>query len=400
MQTPARFAHLPPYAFPRLRALLDDHAPGNTPIALSIGEPTHPTLPGLAAIIAEAAAGFGKYPPNEGSPDLLAAMSDWIGRRYGVAVGPERLMVLNGSREGLFAAAQALCPETKAGARPLVAMPNPFYQVYAVAALAAGAEPLFLPATEATGHLPDLGALDAATLDRIALFYLCTPANPQGAVASEAYLAHLLDLAEKHDFVIFSDECYSEVWRHAPPPGLLSVAAARGADPDRVVVINSLSKRSNVPGLRSGLLAAGPRAIGRIRQLRAYAGAPVPLPLQVASAALWRDEAHVEASRAMYLAKFALAEGILGAIPGVTIPQAGFFLWLPVPDGEAAALRLWREAGVRVLPGAYLAREVAGLNPGQGYIRVALVGDDATLARGLGAIAHTLYGIPPQTEAG
>lgn len=406
MQTPARFAHLPPYAFPRLRALLDAHAPGGPAIALSIGEPTHPTLPGLAAIIEGAAAGFGKYPPNEGAPDLLAAISDWIGRRFGTPVGTERLMVLNGSREGLFAVTQALCPETKAGRPPLVAMPNPFYQVYAVAALAAGAEALFLPATPDTGHLPDLDAIAPQTLDRIAVFYLCTPANPQGAVASEAYLARLLDLAQRHDFVIVSDECYSEVWRDAPPPGLLAVAAAQGADPERVVVINSLSKRSNVPGLRSGFVAAGPASIGLIRQLRAYAGAPVPLPLQVASAALWRDEAHVEASRAMYLKKYALAQQILGDIPGVTVPQAGFFLWLPVrdhdpdrgpdsvPDGEAAALRLWREAGVRVLPGAYLARAVDGVNPGAGFVRVALVGEDATLARGLRAIARVLYDKP------
>lgn len=392
MKTPARFAQLPPYAFPRLRALLDPHMPGGQPIALSIGEPTHPTLPGLAQIIADAAAGFGKYPPNEGAPELLRAISGWIARRYGAEVGPGQLMVLNGSREGLFAAAQALCPEEKNGARPIVAMPNPFYQVYAVAALAAGAEPLYLPATPATGHLPDLDALSAQTLDKIAIFYLCSPANPQGAVASEAYLARLLALAEHHDFVVFADECYSEIWRNAPPPGVLQVARDTGADPERVVVINSLSKRSNVPGLRSGFVAAGPRSIGLIRQLRAYAGAPVPLPLQVASTALWMDEVHVEDSRALYVRKYALAEEILGDLPEVVIPEAGFFLWLPVPDGEAAALALWREAGVRVLPGAYLARAVAGHNPGLGFIRVAMVGDEGPMAHGLRAIRHIIYG--------
>ena len=390
MDTPERFAHLPDYAFPRLRALLDAHAPGGPTVHMSIGEPTHPTAPFLPEVLAAEVAGFGRYPANDGTPALLGAISGWIGRRHGVPVGPERLMALNGTREGLFNALLALCPEKKRGRRPVVLIPNPFYQVYAVAALAAGAEPVYLPATRATGYLPDFAALPPDLLDRTAIAFVCSPANPQGAVAPRGYLTDLLDLAERHDFRVFSDECYSEVWRDAPPAGLLD--AGRAHDPERQVVFNSLSKRSNVPGLRSGFVAAGPAAIGPIRRLRAYAGAPLPDPLQAVAARLWQDEAHVEASRALYAAKYAIAERILGDVPGCRVPEAGFFLWLPVPDGEAAALKLWRETGVRVLPGAYLAREVEGFNPGAGYVRVAMVAGLEAFERGLGALRRCLYG--------
>jgi N-succinyldiaminopimelate aminotransferase len=267
----------------------------------------------------------------------------------------------------------ALCPETKGGKRPVVLMPNPFYQVYAVAALAVGAEPVFVPATAETGHLPDYASLPADVLDRVAVAYLCSPANPQGAVASAEYWRDLLALAEKHDFRILADECYSEIYRNAPPVGGLEMAQATGADPERVLVFHSLSKRSNLPGLRSGFVAGGVQSIKRIRQLRAYAGAPLPEPLQFVAAASWSDEDHVKASRARYQQKYALADRILGTIPGYLPPEAGFFLWLPVQDGESAALKLWVQTGVRVLPGAYLSREVDGANPGQGFIRVAMV---------------------------
>jgi aspartate/methionine/tyrosine aminotransferase len=394
MAFPERFSNLPDYAFPRLRALLDAHAPGGAPLAMSIGEPKHP-MPGFVAeVLAESLDGFAVYPPNEGTPELLAALSGWIGRRYGVGVGPERLMVLNGTREGLFNAALALCPEAKRGQRPAVLMPNPFYQVYAVAALAAGAEPVYVPATAATGFLPDYAALPPALLDRVALAYLCSPANPQGSVASRDRLAELLALAERHDFIVLADECYSEIWRSAPPPGLLEAAA--GTDPERAFVFHSLSKRSNLPGLRSGFVAGGPQGIARIRKLRSFAGAPVPLPLQRVAERAWTDEAHVEASRALYRAKFADAARVLAGVPGFDLPEGGFFLWLPVPaaigDGEAAALKLWRETGVRVLPGAYLGREVNGDNPGKGYIRAALVAPRDDTQRGLTRLRDCLYG--------
>lgn len=392
MDFPQRFSNLPEYAFPRLRKLLDSHAAGGEPIAMTIGEPRHPMPDFLAATLDAHRAEFAVYPPNDGTPELLAAIAAWIARRYGADVGPDRIVNLNGTREGLFNAAVALCPETKRGRRPVVLIPNPFYQVYAVAALAVGAEPVLVPATEETGFLPDYAGLPAEILDRTAIAYLCSPANPQGAVASRDYLADLLRLAERHDFRLFSDECYSEIWHSAPPPGALEVAAATGADPERVMVFHSLSKRSNMPGLRSGFAAGGPLSIGRVRQLRSYAGAPVPLPLQRVSERAWSDEAHVVENRALYVRKYRIAAEVFAGVNSFRLPEGGFFLWLPVPDGEEAALKLWRETGVRVLPGAYLARDVDGQNPGKGYIRVALVAPEDETRRGLMRLRDCLYG--------
>jgi N-succinyldiaminopimelate aminotransferase len=391
MQFPARFSDLPEYAFPRLRRLLEGIPPGGLEFAMTIGEPRHPLPEMVARIVAEHAGEFAKYPPNDGTAELRAAIAGWLARRYRVTIDPETaIQPLNGTREGLFNAALALCPETKGGT-PIVLLPNPFYQAYGAGALAAGARPVPLPATAETGFLPDFAALPPALLDRVALCYICSPANPQGAVASRGYLARLVALAERHDFMILADECYGEIWRDDPPPGALEVAAAAGAGPERVLVFNSLSKRSNAPGLRSGFAAGGPRSIAALRRLRAYGGAPLPLPIQRASAALWADETHVEANRALYREKFALADRVLGGMPGYTAPEAGFFLWLRTGDGEAAALRLWRETGVRVLPGAYLGRATAtSPNPGHDYIRVALVDEAARVERGLAAIRATL----------
>ena len=391
MVYPERFSNLPEYAFPRLRTLLDSHAPGGEPIAMTIGEPRHAMPDFVGQVLAENLADFGKYPTNEGSPELLGAISGWIGRRYGVEVGPDRIMALNGTREGLFNAAIALCPETKNGKRPAILIPNPFYQVYAVAAATVGAEPVFVPARAETNFLPDYAGLPDEVLDRVTIAYLCSPSNPQGAVAPRDYLAELLALAEKHDFIVFADECYSEIWRTAPPPGALEVAAAEGHDPERIAVFHSLSKRSNLPGLRSGFVASGPENIRQIRQLRAYAGAPLPLPIQAVSARVWADEAHVEANRALYAEKYESAAEVFSGLQGFGLPEGGFFLWLPVEDGEATALKLWRETGVRVLPGAYLARDVNGENPGKGYIRVALVAPKEETQRGLITLRDCIY---------
>ncbi len=391
MDFPERFANLPEYAFPRLRRLLDAHPPGGEVIQMTIGEPRHAFPPWVAQVIADHAADFGRYPPNDGTPELRQAIADWVARRYGVTVDPEtQVMGLNGTREGLFNAALALCPETKRGKRPAVLIPNPFYQVYAVAALAVGAEPVYVPAGAGTGFLPDYGSVPPDILDRTAIAYLCSPANPQGAVASRAYWAELLALAERHDFYIFADECYSEIWRDAPPPGALEAAKAAGADPERVVIFHSLSKRSNLAGLRVGFMAGGPRSIAAAKRLRAYAGAPVPLPLQRAAETVWADEDHVEENRALYQRKYRIADAVFAGIEGAGAPEAGFFLWLPVEDGEAAALKLWRETGVRVLPGAYLSRAVDGDTPGQGYIRVAMVAEENEMQRGLTAIRDCL----------
>lgn len=394
MAIPERFSNLPDYAFPRLRALLADIDPGleagQAPMVLTIGEPRHAMPEFVADVMASHIHLFAKYPTNEGTPDLLAAIGDWLKSRYGLDLAPERIMALNGTREGLFNAAMALCPEVKHGQRPAVLVPNPFYQVYAVAAAAVQADPVFVPATPETGNLPDYAALPAELLDRTAIAYLCSPANPQGAIADRAYLENLIALAERHDFLIFADECYSEIYRDAPPPGALAVATEMGLA-DRVVMFNSLSKRSNLPGLRSGFAAGSAANIAQMRRLRSYAGAPLSLPAQAVSAAAWRDETHVVASRALYRQKYDIADRVLGNIPGYRPIAGGFFLWLPVEDGELAARRLWAEAGIQVLPGAYLSREVDGENPGRGFIRVALVADAAQTEAALMRLRAVLY---------
>jgi N-succinyldiaminopimelate aminotransferase len=392
MVFPERFSNLPDYAFPRLRKLLEPHAPGGETIQMTIGEPRHAMPDFVGPVIAANLSGFNVYPPNDGTPELLDAIAGWVQRRYGVAPAEDRLMVLNGTREGLFNACIALCPEMKGGRQPAVLMPNPFYQVYAVAALTVGAEPVYVPATAATGHLPDYAGLSPDLLDRVAIAYICSPANPQGAVASRKYWTMLLALAEKHDFRIFADECYSEVYRDTPPPGILEVATETGADPERVLAFHSLSKRSNLPGLRSGFVAGGPESIARIRKLRAFAGAPLPLPLQRVAEAAWADEVHVVASRALYQEKFALADDIFGGMQGYQSPAGGFFLWLPVDDGEAATVKLWVETGVKVLPGGYLSRDAGGENPGRGYVRAALVAPKDETQRGLIRLRDCLYG--------
>ncbi len=392
MAFPERFSGLPEYAFPRLRRLLDPHAPGGPVVHMSIGEPKHAMPDFVGAVIAENLDGFGVYPPNEGTPELQAAISDWIGRRYGVAVEPDRqIMPVNGTREGLFSAGPALIPEQIRGQRPAVLIPNPFYQVYAVAALAMGAEPVFVPATRETGYLPDFTALPKEVLNRTAAAYLCSPSNPQGAVAGRDDWAGVIALAEKYDFRIFADECYAEIYRDTPPPGALEVAVEGGADPERVLIFHSLSKRSNMPGLRSGFVAGGPVSIARMKQLRSFGGAPLPGPLQRVAERAWADEVHVTASRALYREKYRIADEIFAGVEGYTPPQAGFFLWLPVEDGEAACVKLWKETGVRVLPGAYLSREVDGANPGKGYIRVALVAPADETRAALMLIRRALY---------
>ncbi|MCF3594801.1 aminotransferase class I/II-fold pyridoxal phosphate-dependent enzyme [Rhodobacteraceae bacterium LMO-12] len=389
---PDRFSNLPDYAFPRLRALLDRHQPGGAVTHMTIGEPKHAFPPWVTDIIAENAAGFNSYPPNDGSPELLSAIADWLKRRYGVTVDSStQIMALNGTREGLYNACMALVPEKVRGEQPLVLLPNPFYQVYMVSAISVNARPVLVPATRATGYLPDYSGLPTDMLNRVAAAYICSPSNPQGAVASRDYLRELIGLAEQFDFKIFADECYSEIWRNEAPPGALEIAAEMGADPERVVVFHSLSKRSNLPGLRSGFVAGGPESIARMKQLRTYGGAPLPLPLQAAAAAVWRDEEHVSENRRLYQEKYAVADEVFSGVQAYQGPEAGFFLWLPVEDGEAAALKAWKETGVRVLPGAYLAREVNDHNPGRGYIRAAMVAPKQEMQQGLIRLRDCIY---------
>lgn len=392
MVIPERFSNLPDYAFPRLRTLLDAHAPGGDVVHMTIGEPKHAFPQWVTDVIVENAAGFNSYPPNEGTQALRMSIADWVKRRYGVPLDPDtQVMALNGTREGLYNAAMALCPETKNGQQPVILTPNPFYQVYMVAGLSVGAEPVFVPATSANGFLPDYGSLPVDVLNRTAIAYICSPANPQGAVASREYWADLIALAEQYDFRIFADECYCEIYRDTPPVGAMQVAQDLGADPERVTIFHSLSKRSNLPGLRSGFVAGGPKTIAEIKQLRTYAGSPLPIPLQAAAAAVWADEAHVVENRALYQEKYAIADQVMESVQGYRAPEAGFFLWLPVDDGEAAALKLWQDTGVRVLPGAYLAQGEGGDNPGTHYIRVAMVAPKENTQRALITLRDCLY---------
>ena len=398
MDHPKRYSRLPEYAFPRLRRLLDAHPGGGEILHMSIGEPKHAFPEFVPDVIARNAHEFGKYPPAEGTRELREAIAAWLEQRYALKrPDPDTDIInLNGTREGLFNACLALSPEEKNGKKPVVLLPNPFYQVYMVAALTAGAEPVFLPTSAESGFLPDFDAVPEDLLERTTIAYMCSPSNPQGAVASETYWQKLIGLAEKYDFKLFADECYSEIYRETPPAGALKAAQTIGADPNRVVVFHSLSKRSNLPGLRSGFAASGPENIAELKQLRAYAGAPLPMPLQRAAEAVWADEAHVDVNRDLYRRKFALADRILGNVPGYRSAEAGFFLWIEVEDGEATTLRLWQETGVRVLPGAYLSKEndarLGGGNPGERFIRVALVAPEAEVVRGLQAIAATLGG--------
>ncbi|WP_299955815.1 aminotransferase class I/II-fold pyridoxal phosphate-dependent enzyme [uncultured Roseobacter sp.] len=392
MVYPERFSNLPAHAWPRLRALLDVSDGGGPAIHMTIGEPKHAFPAWVMDVIAQNAAGFNNYPPNDGAPELRAAICGFVNRRYGVPLDPDtQVMALNGTREGLYNAVMALCPETKNGQRPTVLMPNPFYQVYMIAALSVTADPIMVPATRENGHLPDFAGLSEDVLNRATAVYICSPANPQGVVASRDYWRDLITLAEKYDFKVFADECYSEIYRDTPPVGALQVAQEMGADLNRVVIFHSLSKRSNLPGLRSGFVASGAENIREIKQLRNYAGAPLPQPLQAAAAAVWDDEAHVIENRALYVEKYDIADRVLGNVPGYASPEAGFFLWLPVENDEAAAVKLWRETGVRVLPGGYLAQDYDGVNPGQGYIRAAMVAPKAETARGIELIRDCLY---------
>lgn len=392
METPKRFANQPVATWPRLRGLLDVIEPGGDVINMTIGTPMHAFPDFVGPELSARMADFRGYPDNNGTPELLTSIQNWVNRRYGVMLEHNQLMVLNGTREGLYNAAMALCPEVKNGQRPIILGPNPFYPVYGAAGRSVNARVEYMNTTPDTGDLPDFAALPKEILDRTAIAYICSPANPQGAVADKAYWKVLFDLAEKHDFLIFSDECYSEIYRSTPPPGALEMAKVFDADPERVVVFHSLSKRSNLAGLRSGFCAAGPEAMARIRALRASSGAPVPAPIQAVSAKVWDDEAHVEANRALYAEKFDLADEILGNVPGFRSPEAGFFLWLPVEDGEAAAVKLWKETGVRTLPGSYISTKTDAGDPGAKFIRVALVAPKEDVQRGLSQLRECIYG--------
>ena len=392
MTYPKRFSELPPYVFPRLRSLLDGITPKSKPIDMTIGNPMHEFPPWISEVVIESIQDFRGYPPNDGTTEMRDAISRWLKYRYDVNFNPnDQIFPLNGTREGLFSAVLALCPETKNKAKSVVLMPNPFYQVYSVAAYAANCEPIYVTATSENGFLPDYSNLSPDILNRTVAAYICSPSNPQGAVASEEYWRSLLLLSEKYDFKIFSDECYSEIYRSKPPVGALTVAKGMGISTERVVLFNSLSKRSNLAGLRSGFAASGPKNIAALKTLRNYGGAPLPLPVQRVSEKVWGDEKHVVKNRLLYQEKLKLADKIFGTNNNYFSPEAGFFLWLKVNDGEKIARRLWTEVGVKTLPGKYLGRADKGLNPGTDFLRIALVAPIDEMSEGLKRINKCLF---------
>jgi N-succinyldiaminopimelate aminotransferase len=386
--------------FVRLRELLGDAAPGKSAISMAVGEPQHPVPPFVGPVIAAHIDEFGRYPMNKGLDALCEAAAAWLGRRFALPrpLDPaSEVLVLNGSREGLFLAAIAAARfvgdrQTERGlGRPAMLIPNPFYAAYAAGALAANCEPVYLPATAATGFLPDLDALPEELLARTVAFFIASPANPQGAVADRAYLARIVALARRFGFLVFSDECYSEIYTKDPPAGMLEAA---GPDFANVVAFQSLSKRSNLPGLRIGFAAGDGKFLARYLELRNVAAPQVPMPMQRVAITAYGDEAHVRENRRLYAQKFDLADQIIGDRYGYRRPAGGFFLWLDVSaqgGDEAVTLRLWREAGLRVVPGRYLARDqVDGFNPGLGYIRVAMVQDQETTAEALHRLVAVL----------
>jgi N-succinyldiaminopimelate aminotransferase len=381
--------------FVRLAELVAGVPPGKPAIDLGVGEPKHAVPDFVGPVIAAHIKDFGRYPRNEGTPQFRRAAAEWAARRYRLARVPDpdrEVLVLNGSREGLFLGAIAAKRHVanRAG-RPAILVPNPFYAAYSAGAIAADCDVVYMPATRQSGFLPDLDTLDPALLARTVAMFLATPSNPQGAVADRAYLERLTALARRHGFLLFCDECYSEIYTQAVPAGALEAA---GDGFENVILFQSLSKRSNLPGLRIGFVIGDRRFIGKFLELRNVAAPQVPIPTQEVAIAAYGDEAHVEANRDLYRQKFDLADQIIGDRYGYQRPAGGFFLWLDVGaagGSEAAAARLWREAGVRVLPGRYIARDQAdGSNPGADFIRVAMVHDKETTAEALHRIVAVL----------
>ena len=381
-------------------------------IPLSIGEPKHAPPDFVLQVLRDALAGLGQYPSTVGLPELRAACARWLERRFNLGanrVGLEAVLPVNGTREALFAFAQAVIDPTRRATadRPLVAMPNPFYQIYEGAALLAGATPYFFETPTDNGFLPDLDAIPAAVWDRVQLLYLCSPGNPGGAVMSIDQLRRAIELANKHDFIIASDECYAELYADEanPPPSLLNAALAAGhANFERCVVFHSLSKRSSLPGLRSGFVAGDPSVLRDFLLYRTYHGCAMPVPTQLASIAAWNDDEHVKANRALYREKYARVLPILSPHLEVTQPAGGFYLWPNVGSDDAAFTReLFARQNVTVVPGSYLARttrhgliDSSGSNPGAGRVRISLVANIDDCVTAAGRIADFIQGIHSQ----
>jgi N-succinyldiaminopimelate aminotransferase len=379
---------LQPYPFERLRRLLEGVTPppGTEPVNLSIGEPKHPTPALITEALCAAIGGLATYPATIGDLRLRTAIADWLARRYRLpAVDPGRqVLPVNGTREALFAIAQTVVERRGGGEPARVAMPNPFYQIYEGAALLAGARPLLLPAQAEHDFAIDYAAVPPATWAQVQLLYVCTPANPTGQVMTLAEWKLLFELADRYGFVIAADECYAEIYFDdgAPPLGALEAAHRLGRTGfPRLLSFGSLSKRSSVPGLRSGFVAGDAELLAKFLLYRTYHGAAMSPPTQAASIAAWNDEAHVISNRRLYTAKFARAVPILASDLAARRPPAAFYLWLPTPvDDEQFTRRLFEQTHITVLPGTYLGRDAGGGNPGRGFIRIALVDSEARVA--------------------
>ena len=361
-------------------------------IEMTAGDPNE-TMPGfIVDRIAEAKATLGTYPKIRGSDDLRKTIAAWIDRRYNLKPGIDfmrEVHPINGSREGLFFGMLPAVGRKQVKGRPAVLIPNPFYQAYLGGTYGTNCEPIFLNATAKTGHLPDLDEIadDTELLDRTVAFYLCSPANPQGAVASKAYVQRALELARRHDFMLFFDECYSEIYSGDAPTGGLEVAARTPERFRNLVVFNSLSKRSNLPGLRSGFAAGDGDFLETFAEVRNLTAPQMPGIIQHASAAVWAEEQHVAVIRQAYRAKFDICDELLKGKFGYQRPAGGFFLWLDMGhlgNSVDATLTLWKRCGVKVVPGAYLAQAGRdGTNPGENHIRVALVHPPAVIREAL-----------------
>nr|WP_199067056.1 succinyldiaminopimelate transaminase [Chromobacterium sp. ASV5] len=372
-----QLAYLQPYPFQRLGKLLADaRPPAELPhISLAMGEPKHSAPQLVKDALCANLDGLSGYPATQGTAALRQACAAWAERRYGVKLDAEReVLPVNGSREALFALTQCLI-DASAGDKPVVISPNPFYQIYEGAALLAGAEPCYLNCEAGNGFLPDWDSVPDAAWRRVQLAIVCSPGNPTGAVMPLADWEKLFALSDRYGFVIASDECYSEIHFGAPPLGGLEAARLLGRGLDRLVMLTSLSKRSNVPGMRSGFVAGDAAILEKFLLYRTYHGSAMSLTVQAASQAAWNDEAHVESNRAAYAAKFDAVLPLLRTVLTVDRPDASFYLWAKVPGGDdvAFARALFASRNVTVLPGSYLARDAHGANPGRGYIRIALV---------------------------
>lgn len=373
-----RLRQLQPYPFQKLRELFAGVTPNPayTAINLSIGEPKHATPEFIRQALAEHLGGLAHYPVTQGSEELRAAIAGWCAARYGVTLDPAtQVLPVNGSREALFAFAQAVIDPGRHVKRVL--SPNPFYQIYEGAALLAGAKPFFLNTLPDNGYRMEFDAVPEDLWESAQLVYVCSPGNPTGKVMSLDDWRTVFELADRHGLVVAADECYSEIYfdEAAPPLGALTAARMLGRDLSRLVVFNSLSKRSNVPGLRSGFVAGDAALIKDFLLYRTYHGSAMNPAAQAASVAAWRDEAHVAENRRLYREKFAAVMPILRGALEFDAPDAAFYLWARVPGGDDAAFtrELYRDRHVTVLPGSFLAREAGGVNPGRGFVRVALV---------------------------